>query len=886
MMEKLSSYPKERKLLPHELLIMFRKRSLLAQVDLAQHINLKSARMLRNWEKGYSLPPSDRLSKLLEVFLKEGVFIAGREMEEAQTLWVAVKNMYDANSETFDTYPNFDRTWFEALLEQKAHSKVSNLPSKARKRETHPPMEASATYPFRPNLIFRANFNQAKTKPNNLPLPFNAFVGRQAELNSLRQKLQDNNVRLVTILGTGGSGKTRLAIEMARLINSHYKDGIWLVELAGLEDPNLVIENVASAVGFPETNRSKYLITALCDYLRSKQLLLILDNCEHLLKSCVCLVEKILEVCPNVQILTTSRQRLNLPAENILTLKGLSFPDYNPEISGDALQLLLKRAQAIEPAFRLNPENFELAVQLCLKLDGLPLAIELAASRLNSFSLAEILKRIDQTFEILDGGFATSPNRHQTLNALVDWSYNLLTEQEQQIMRYLTVFAGSWSLEVAEMIYQKCFGNSKSLSLLPFIAKLVDRSLITVVRQGQTTRYRLLEITRLTLYQKLEQEDEADLVELHSAYFWLDFCENTERHLHTGQSKELLEQLIQEQANIRKTLNWCRQQQGDNQIEEILTRISLAYAHCLLFNCHFREGWRHLNLLIERNPNQPLIYQAKLFEMANFVANQMGNFEQVEKISRAGLNYFRKIDDKERISACLNALAHTAMVKGDTDTAIRLAQESVAQLDGAPESFALATALWHYGGVMLLCIQLDEAETALTKAVTIFEPFGKSHFTAISRALLAYMAIYQDKLAVAETLLEKSLQEPLNPVSTVPTMCGSLWLAYQKEDYSVAENLANNLIQILKPVGEHWTISTVLKVLAGIKAHNRQFEDAARLFGTAQAILESMGAVSPPLFNELHQKNLDIIKANVTEADFTKYWSEGYKIYKTTGSLP
>ena len=317
--------------------------------------------------------------------------------------------------------------------------------------------------------------------------------------------------RLLTLTGSGGSGKTRLALQVATDLLEEFEHGVWWVELAALSDPLLVPQVVASALGIPERVDCT-LTEALSDALRTKHLLLVLDNCEHLLGACRQLIETLLHTCPTLRVLVTSREALTITGETVWLVLPLRVPDtyHLPPIEGlmtyEAIQLFIERARSVQPSFTLTPENASAVVQVCRRLDGIPLATELAAARIRVLSVEQIVARLDDAYRLLTGGSRSALARQQTLRAAMDWSYHLLSAQEQAFFRRLSVFAGSFSLAAAEAI---CAGSpGEECDVLEVLSSLIDKSLVLMEQRSGEARYRLLETMRQYGQNKLRQAGE------------------------------------------------------------------------------------------------------------------------------------------------------------------------------------------------------------------------------------------------------------------------------------------------------------------------------------------------------------------------------------------
>ncbi|REE95099.1 ATP-binding protein [Thermomonospora umbrina] len=543
-------------------------------------------------------------------------------------------------------------------------------------------------------------------RPPALPAEPNAFVGRERDLADLRRLLSET--RAVTLCGPGGIGKTRLAVRVARALAGDQPDGVWFIELAdvgsGAVDLDPVARRVADVLGLAdETGRAP--ADFLADALRRRRALVVLDNCEHLVEECASLCRTLLARCDRLRILATSREPLRVPGENVWRVPPLSFPAARDEPAGparhEAVRLFMARATAARPDFALTPGNAPALAELCRALDGVPLALELAAARVRVLSLEQIADRLTDRFRLLTAGDRTAPPRQRTLRAAIDWSHELLDEPERILLRRLSVFAG-WSLDQAEQVCAD--GLLPQEQILDLLTALVDKSLVVVDREvAGETRFRLLESIREYAVERLaEAGEEQALRGRHRAAV----LELLEHHAELGVAHrpaswrrrvELYDRYDVEQHNVRVALAWSRER-GD--VEEGL-RLCLAARLFWGPRGHYAEAAKWSDWFLERGGDaDPRVLGPALVGRAQ-LAVERREFDVAETCARAGLEHCRAVGDARTVAAGLGVLVHVAMRAGEDDRALALAEESlsVARAQADPWNEGLAQ-FWR--GVVLL----------------------------------------------------------------------------------------------------------------------------------------------------------------------------------------
>jgi len=546
---------------------------------------------------------------------------------------------------------------------------------------------------------------QDKSVNNNLPIQLTNFFGREKEIKEIKRSLSpklkdDEGVRLLTLSGHGGCGKTRLAIHTASSMLDDFSDGIWLVEFAPISDADLVVNVLASVLKIAEDSEGD-LLSAITDYLYDKTMLLIFDNCEHVVQTSAELAEHLLQACPNVYILATSREMLGVGGERAIYVPSLSMPSRrNPPAPGqlgqfESVQLFVDRAANVIPDFRLTPANEAAVAQICQRLDGIPLAIELAAARLRMLPVEQIASRLDDAFRLLTGGSRTALPRHQTLQASIDWSYELLTEPEKALFRRLAVFAKNWTLEACEII---CSGEGvNSNEVLELLGRLIEKSLALKRNRvlGGVIRYRLLDSIRQYAMFKLVESGEADEIRRKHAEYYFSLAEaGAPRALNDYVQKKWLESMEIEIDNIRAALTWSLSTMTNDAVRLRMDRKGGIQVSAWALN---RLGW---------------------------LARERGDMATARTWLEQSLSIYRELDDKLGISWTTVTFGEVLNLQRELAAAKAMIEEGLALARELNESQAIGWGLSHLGYNALLRGEYDEAEKLYKESVAIFEGIG------------------------------------------------------------------------------------------------------------------------------------------------------------------
>lgn len=679
------------------------------------------------------------------------------------------------------------------------------------------------------------------TLPNNLPIQVTSFVGRETE--SARVKALLGTTRLLSITGTGGAGKTRLALHAAAEQVEEHADGVWLVELAALADPRLVPQEVASALGVRE-EPGRALTQTLTDFLRPKRLLLIQDNCEHLLPACAALTDAVLRACPHVTILTTSRSPLGITGETVFPVPSLSLPDLQNLPSAEnlsqfeAVRLFIERAEAAAPAFRVTNANAPAVAHLCHRLDGIPLALELAAARVRSLPVEQIAARLDDRFKLLTGGSRAALPRQQTLRALVDWSYTLLSEEEKIVLRRLAVFAGGWTLDAAEAV---CAGSGvEDWQVLDGLSSLVDKSLVLFEsdRDGPD-RYHLLETIRQYAAERLAESGEAQVVRQSHTAFFLGLVEDLERAARAegGAHEDWYECMAEEQENIRAAL--ARSPVGPEAVEMVLALAGASFWFWY-YSGRFSEGrtWLESALTAATTGTASPCARAKALAGAGCMALMLNDFAAARARLTESVSLCREANDNHSLGLALFLLGMMHTYGGDLVPGKQLAQE------------ALELSRAHGSRVIVgYCLVLLGLHAGLEGDESGAE------------------ALFLESLTLARALRNRP------HIGTALVRLGDLRQRQGRDEEAYAayrEGLAH------ARGGESvLNLARCLHGLAGLWATRGDLARTVALLSTTGALFERMGATMPQFEAVAYQGNVAAARAAVPEAIFRKAWEAG-----------
>ncbi len=676
--------------------------------------------------------------------------------------------------------------------------------------------------------------------PNNLPLQLTGFIGREAVVADVKRLL--STTRLLTLTGIGGCGKTRLALHVAAEILEGYPHGVWLVELAALAEPTLVPQMVASTLSVRE-QPDRPVTDTLRDYLAPKRLLLVWDNCEHVLSACGHLANTLLRGCPNLMILTTSREGLGVAGETLYPVPSLSLPDPHRSSTVEelracaAVQLFDERASAVLPSFRLTASNAQAVMRVCTRLDGIPLPIELAAARVKMFPPEEIARRLDDQFRLLTGGSRTALPRHQTLRAAMDWSYDLLPEKERALLRQLSVFAGGWTLEAAEVI-----GTGQEIAtieVLDLLTRLVDKSLVSVDEHEGKARYRFLETVRQYGQDRLVERGEADTVRERHRDFFLALAEQAVPHLRGPEQLAWLNRLEAEHDNLRAALEWS-QGRGD-----AASGLRLAGAMWLFWRIrsHFREGRKWLEAALAPTGEMRTKTRAIALRAAGILAREQGDPVLARARFHESIAIFRELRDQQGVADSLMALWHVPTHEGDHAAAAALVEESLSISRAIGYDWGIAESLHLLGHGALNRGEYAHTQSLFEESVAKFRSTGNWWSLAHPLCDVGREARRRGDYATARSVFEESLAifRELRSKAGIAMLLGDLGeVAAAEGNYADASSRFEESLILFRELGSKRDIAEVLNDRAEVAARQGHYPEARTLIDEAMGLSKEL----------------------------------------------
>ena len=797
---------------------------------------------------------------------------------------------------------------------------------------------------LRPEHLYQLNISGLNTNfpplktldvyPNNLPIHLTSFIGRENEIAEVKEILIGSHLpqgegpgrrtervevvrehRLVTLTGSGGTGKTRLLLQVAAELLEKFDHGVWFVELAPLSDPELIPQTILSVIGIKE-QPGKLPLDLLKEYLHDKKTLLLLDNCEHLISACAQVVDTLLRAAPGVKVLASSREALGVRGEVSYPVLSLSLPDMDhlPAIEQlsryEAICLFIDRALLVAPHFVLDKDNASYVAQICNRLDGIPLAIELAAARVKVLSAEQISKRLDNRFLLLVGGARTALPRQQTLRALIDWSYDLLSDSERLLLRRLSVFVGGWTLEAAEAV---CSGDGiETYDVLDLLAQLVNKSLVIVDEHAKSgeTRYRMLETIRQYAREKLLDAGCGEIVRDKHLNYFVKLVEQSEPELYRGNQIFWFNKLEDEVDNFRTALVWAlatdivsglriasipyRFWDARGYLQEIGGWLGQFLGQYTAIDSVHTQGLVVYSLFFFRRGNfiEAIKFSGQSLHMARtlsdkrleaFSLSSQGVFTQLQgsvaegiPLLEQGLAIFRTLGDKIGQANVLEWLSydHTNM-----ERALAYAQESLRIHRELNNLIGIANALIVLARLTFWNGDYSSPVAWLEEALSISRQIDDQSTENMTIATLGILAYWQGDYQMAIARYEDAILR----AEKIGDQYGILWVNVRmahvflrQGDLQRARELFTFGIE--KTYKENFTIALVYAIegVASLNIIQEHPERAVRLFAWTDAMREKIGDQRPPMEQTSVEKDLGIIHTQLDDATFDKAYNSGF----------
>jgi predicted ATPase/class 3 adenylate cyclase len=737
---------------------------------------------------------------------------------------------------------------------------------------------------------------------HNLPIQVTSFIGREKELDQVRELL--GATRLLTLTGVGGTGKTRLALQTTAETLASYSDGAWLVELGPVTDPDLLPQVTASVLRMrPHPGRS--MLETLVDGLESQEVLLVLDNCEHVIEAAASLTDAILRSCPGIKVLATSREALGVSGEVAYRVPSLSLPDGAADVlASESGRLFAERAAAAKPGFAITPSIAPAVSRICRRLDGIPLAVELAAVRVRALSPDQIAGQLEQSFRILTGGNRAALPRQQTLEASIRWSYNLLTPDEQELLGRLSVFSGGFTLESAGAVY---LADGVELLL-----NLVDKSLVVPEEADGDVRYRLLETIRTFATERLVDAGESEVIRRRHADFYLGLAERAQPEVHGPDQKQWLDRLDAEHDNLRAALEWSIE------AEPLMIALRLTTALVQFWNRrgHWTGAYRWIDRFLSRvgDLEDPLL--ALLMSEAAALFGTQGDFERVEPLATRGLEMSRRTADDNQVAWATVLLGdNLSQWWDDRERALPLLEEGLAGVRQGGDRWREARALYALSITLSTAGDLERAGPLLAEALSLFEALGDHWQTANvmrSRAwVLSRLGRFEEAAQLSEESvgLLRSLEaevwaahslytlgqmlthlgqysragEVLDEAITTLRKAGDLgcradvlgiqaFLALSQGELDSARKLLEESLRLARTKRDPFTTAFSLDYLARVAARSGSPDEAARLLGASRALRNAPAA---PADQDEYDQLLEGLRATLGQDVLTRQFADG-----------
>lgn len=715
----------------------------------------------------------------------------------------------------------------------------------------------------------------------NLPIPRNPLIGREKEMEIACRLLQQEDVALVTLTGPAGIGKSRLGIQIALELRDQFSDGVYMVMLETITDPGLVIPTIAKTLSITEPGGELTFLEALKAYLCHKQVLLLLDNFEHVLPAASQLAD-LLEGCLGVKMVVTSRASLRLRAEKILPIPPLTIPpieEFHQSLSlsqYSAIQLFIQRCQAVKADFQVTNENAPAVAEICYRLDGLPLAIELAAARIKLLPPQSLLAHLEHRFQILRGGTKELPDRQRTMYRAIDWSYSLLEENERQLFLRLSVFCGSWTIQAALEVSAKA--NQGYPEILDGLQVLLDNNLIKSIEDGSDeTRMRMLESIREFAYQHLLESSEAEQLHERFIQYYLQQASQAETDLRSLSQLSRYKWVDAELCNLRTVLKQAIEQHRC----VIALQITTAIWRFWWKSGYWSEGLQWLTSCLAGQEEIPMALKAKALTQSSWFYRSLGNFPQSITLLKEALALWQQTGDQNGCAMALKNMGASLLRQGDIKGALKFLDQALKLYQQQDDKFGIYTALEILGDVAAKQGNRNKAIELYSQALVLAEQVNDDDYVMKLSNNLGDEFVIMGNYDLAEEYFRRATElsnQHGNRIISAYVAGNRSIIAIKKRNYPLALDLLVEAITVLHEIGDKADAILCLEPFAYIARDQGEPARAVRLFGASETLQRSIGMTREQPMQKDYELNIADLRIKLETAEFSTAWDEGSRM--------
>lgn len=714
--------------------------------------------------------------------------------------------------------------------------------------------------------------------PNNLPLQMTSFVGREREFDEVKHLLEIS--RLVTLTGSGGAGKTRLALQLAADLVDEFDHGVWWVDLAALEDPELASQAVAGVLSVrDETQRP--LLETLGEHLRNKHLLLILDNCEHIIESCACLADELLRASLGLRILATSREALRISGEHTYPVLSLNTPDpaHLPDLERlyqyDAVRLFIDRAVAVSPSFSVDNNIAPTVAEICYRLDGIPLAIELAAARVGVLPIEMVLARLDDRFRLLSRGDRSVLPRHQTLAAVIDWSYNLLRDDECTLFRRLGVFVGGWTIEAAEGVC--CGDRIEKCNVFELLTSLAEKSMVQIDQTTHDNRYRMLETVRQYALHKTISDGEIEPIKKRFVKYYLNLIEEGEQRAHHESESAIPKLLAVDLENFRAALHWTIQNPATYEDAGLRLAGSLWTVWWTIGYLNEGREWLDKAIRVFQSVGAP---RAKALTNAGCISWQQGDYKIAEKYFCEAIDIYQNtaVKDREGLANATHMYGHVVFDLQDYAQARNYFEQSLMIFREIDNKANIVTLESDVGNIDYHVGDYHSAKEKYIECLEISREMGDRALIAANLLRLGNIYRLESDYEKAGDLYNESLvitREMEWNLELASNLHRLGYVSQSRGDFQAAAELFSESLDMQQEMGNKQGIAECLAGLAGLAVVCGKVKEGIRLYAAIEAYLEEFSVPLGPADRAEWERDLSTAKNLLDKKEFHKHWTEG-----------